>query len=227
VSEEKIVVTGNTVIDALQQMAGHSSGKSGVSMQEFQHLRILLVTSHRRESWGRQLTNICLALKDLVAMFPDVAILYPVHLNPNVQETVRSILGDVERTHLLPPLDYLGFLDLMKHAYMILSDSGGVTEEAPAMGKPLLLLRKVTERPEGCIAGVSRIVGTGRCTIVKEASRLLNNPKAYRRMATQRNPYGDGQAAGRIVEAMDNWFQKKTPLLRPEQQFDCLLERVA
>lgn len=220
VDEKKIVVTGNTVIDALQGMVDQSRMPLDFPVEDFSRHRMLLVTSHRRESWGKQLENICLALKDIVRRFPDVMIVYPVHLNPNVQNTVQSILKGIDRVFLVPPVDYLSFLHLMKHAYMILSDSGGVTEEAPALGKPLLLLRKVTERPEGCLAGVSQIVGTSRRAIVTCATRLLTDPVAYRKMTTPENPYGDGQAANRIVQAITRWFQKDRPLLTLAEQFN-------
>ena len=173
---------------------------------------ILVVTAHRRESFGSPLENVCLALGDLTAKFKDIEVIYPVHPNPRVVEVSRRLLGGRPRIHLLPPLDYLSFLRLVKEAHLILTDSGGVQEEAPAFGKPLLVLRQVTERPEGVRAGAARIVPPERAAIVREASRLLTHDEAYNRMATARNPYGDGKAAGRIVAALRAWDENQSSL---------------
>jgi len=181
--------------------------------------RLILVTSHRRESWGRDLANICLALKDLVAEFPDIQVVYPVHLNPHVQDTVTQLLSGVERVHLLPPLDYLSFLHLMRLAYLVMTDSGGVLEEAPTFQKPVLVIRAVTERPEAVQTGIARLVGTEREAIRAETANLLRNRVDYEFMARGGNPYGDGQAARRIVEAIRRWSRGQAPLLEPDNEF--------
>jgi UDP-N-acetylglucosamine 2-epimerase (non-hydrolysing) len=162
---------------------------------------LILVTAHRRENFGQPLEDVCEALKQLASR-GDVEIVYPVHLNPNVQEPVYRLLGSVPHITLLPPLDYLPLVHLMKHARLILTDSGGIQEEAPAFGIPALVLREVTERPEGVSAGVLKLVGTATSRIVEEANRLLDDPSAHAEMARASNPYGDGNAAGRIVEAL-------------------------
>jgi UDP-N-acetylglucosamine 2-epimerase (non-hydrolysing) len=160
-----------------------------------------LVTAHRRENFGKPLENICAALKELAAR-GDVEIVYPVHLNPNVQEPVHRLLDGVPHVTLLPPLDYLPLVHLMKRSTIVLTDSGGIQEEAPAFGVPVLVLREVTERPEGVEAGVLKLVGTDTRLIVREASRLLDDASAYAAMAKAVNPFGDGKAAGRIVRAL-------------------------
>jgi UDP-N-acetylglucosamine 2-epimerase len=159
------------------------------------------VTAHRRESFGAPLENICGALKDL-AERDDVEIVYPVHLNPNVQDTAQRLLGKVPHITLLPPLDYLPLVQLMKHAKLILTDSGGIQEEAPAFGIPVLVLRDKTERPEGVEAGTLKLVGTDRRRIVEQATELLNDESAYAKMAKAVNPFGDGHAAEKIVRAL-------------------------
>ncbi len=169
--------------------------------------RLILVTAHRRENFGQPLENICAALKDLAAR-GDVEIVYPVHLNPNVQEPVHRILENVLHVTLLPPLDYLPMVHLMKRSALVLTDSGGIQEEAPAFGVPVLVLREVTERPEGVEAGVLKLVGTASMTIVQEANRLLNDASAYAQMARAVNPFGYGQAAGCIVRALLDFSQK-------------------
>jgi UDP-N-acetylglucosamine 2-epimerase (non-hydrolysing) len=163
--------------------------------------KLILVTAHRRENFGQPLENICAALKELAAR-GDVEIIYPVHLNPNVQEPVYRLLGDVPHVTLLPPLDYLPLVHLMKRSTIVLTDSGGIQEEAPAFGVPVLVLRQVTERPEGVTAGVLKLVGTANRLIVQEANRLLDEPAAYAAMARASNPFGDGHAAERIVRAI-------------------------
>jgi UDP-N-acetylglucosamine 2-epimerase (non-hydrolysing) len=163
--------------------------------------KLVLVTAHRRENFGQPLDDICEALKQLAAR-GDVEIVYPVHLNPNVQKPVHRLLDNVPHITLLPPLDYLPLVHLMKRANLILTDSGGIQEEAPAFGVPALVLREVTERPEGVAAGVLKLVGTDTSRIVREANRLLDDPSAHAEMARASNPYGDGHAARRIVEAL-------------------------
>jgi UDP-N-acetylglucosamine 2-epimerase (non-hydrolysing) len=163
--------------------------------------RLILVTAHRRENFGQPIEDVCAALKALASR-GDVEIVYPVHLNPNVQEPVYRLLGDVAHITLLPPLDYLPLVQLMKHASLILTDSGGIQEEAPGFGIPALVLRNVTERPEGVEAGALKLVGTDTQVIVREATSLLDDPAVYAAMAKAVNPYGDGHASERIVEAL-------------------------
>jgi UDP-N-acetylglucosamine 2-epimerase (non-hydrolysing) len=220
VASEKIAVTGNTVVDSvkmlLEMKALDRPLPEGVPDDDS---RIILITSHRRESWGVELENICGAIAELVHSFPDCRVVYPVHMNPNVRTTVMSLLGNMDRVHLTEPLDYFGFLSLLRRCYFVLTDSGGVQEEAPTFGKPVLVLRKVTERPEASIMGLSRIVGTSRSAIVEEASELFSNRAAYRSMSEGGNPYGDGRAAERIVESLSRWFNGKKPLLEHWRQF--------
>ena len=166
--------------------------------------RLILVTAHRRENFGQPLENICAALKEL-AERGDVEIVYPVHLNPNVQGPVKRLLGNVQHVTLLPPLDYLPMVHLIKQSTLVLTDSGGIQEEAPTFGVPVLVLREVTERPEGVKAGVLKLVGTDSSLIVRAANRLLDNAGAYAKMAKAVNPFGDGQAAGRIVKSVLNF----------------------
>jgi UDP-N-acetylglucosamine 2-epimerase (non-hydrolysing) len=158
-----------------------------------------LVTGHRRENFGTGFEKICIALKQIAAVHADVEILYPVHLNPNVQEPVKRILGGLQNIHLIEPLDYLPFVYLMDRSVLIITDSGGVQEEAPSLGKPVLVMRNTTERPEAVAAGTVMLVGTNPERIVNEAFRLLTDTQEYDAMALAHNPYGDGMAAGRIV----------------------------
>lgn len=204
-------VTGNTVVDALLQTSGRIDTDPALAARLDAGLpaldpgkRLLLVTGHRRESFGRGFEQVCLALRTLAAR-GDVEIVYPVHLNPNVQEPVRRILGDVPSVHLAPPLDYLPFVRLMGRAALILTDSGGIQEEAPSLGKPVLVLRDTTERPEAVDAGTVSLVGTDANAIVREATRLLDDDAAYARMSRAHNPYGDGHAAARIAALVQAW----------------------
>jgi len=202
VDDALIKVTGNPVIDALQVVAEQAApAEIQALIQKAEDRRLILVTAHRRENFGQPIQDICAALKQL-AERGDVEIVYPVHLNPNVQEPVYRLLGDVPHITLLKPLDYLPLVQLMKHARLILTDSGGIQEEAPGFGIPALVLRDVTERPEGVEAGALKLVGTDTQTIVREANRLLDDPTAYAAMAKAVNPYGDGRAAQRIVESL-------------------------
>jgi UDP-N-acetylglucosamine 2-epimerase (non-hydrolysing) len=221
ISTARIVVTGNTVVDALRQLIAEPFEWRGTPLEsiQFEGRRLLVVTSHRRESWGEDLENTCLALRDLVQRFSDLLVVYPVHLNPNVRKTVMTILAGAERIHLTEPLDYLAFVNLMRRCHLILTDSGGVQEEAPTLGKPLLVLRKLTERPEAFQAGLSKVVGNSRDAIVREACRLLENDRAYRAMVSSDNPFGDGRAAERIIMALGRWASGRSPLLDPEEQF--------
>lgn len=211
VSPDRIHVTGNTAIDALHEIRrrlnGHGSHALEPSVADLldqiavSNKRLILVTSHRRENWGAGIDNICRALRILAAR-GDVHIIFPVHPNPKVHGPVHAALGNNSAITLLPPVDYLPFVELMSRAYLILSDSGGVQEEAPALGKPVLVMRDTTERPEGVEAGVSRLVGVDTQRIVSEAVRLLSDEAAYREMSHGRNPYGDGMASQRIVESI-------------------------
>jgi UDP-N-acetylglucosamine 2-epimerase (non-hydrolysing) len=187
--------------DAISAREGIASSFPSVAPRNDTKKRLILVTAHRRENFGAPLENICTALKEL-ARRGDVEIVYPVHLNPNVQEPVYRLLGDVPHITLLPPLDYLPLVHLMKRSTLVLTDSGGIQEEAPAFGVPVLVLREVTERPEGVEAGVLKLVGTADRLIIQEANRLLDDPAAYASMARASNPFGDGHAAERIVRAL-------------------------
>jgi UDP-N-acetylglucosamine 2-epimerase (non-hydrolysing) len=202
--DRRIEVTGNTVIDALKYAVGVLAGPSHQEelAGRFAFLnparRLVLVTGHRRESFGQGFESICLALREL-AQRADVEIVYPVHLNPNVQAPVRRVLSGLANVHLVEPLDYLPFVYLMNRSHIILTDSGGIQEEAPSLGKPVLVMRETTERPEAVAAGTVKLVGTDRETIVRTAGRLLDDAGEYRAMAQAHNPYGDGLASGRIV----------------------------
>ena len=205
---EKIVVTGNPVIDALKQIAAREPTDEvrqlldSLGINEEVNSRLVLVTAHRRENFGQPLKNICVALKMLAEAYDDLEIVYPVHLNPSVQNVVYPLLDQIPNITLMPPLDYLPMVHLMKHATLVLTDSGGLQEEAPALGVPVLVLREVTERPEGIAAGTVRLVGANTVKIIAEAKRLLDNPSEHAKMAQAVNPYGDGHAAERIVQAI-------------------------
>ncbi|WP_460830465.1 non-hydrolyzing UDP-N-acetylglucosamine 2-epimerase [Lysobacter humi (ex Lee et al. 2017)] len=203
-----IHVTGNTVIDALLEVVARIRADATLQAAleaRFPFLdparRLVLVTGHRRENFGDGFQQICLALRE-IASRPDVQVVYPVHLNPNVQGPVNSLLADVPGIHLIAPQDYLPFVHLMDRAELILTDSGGVQEEAPSLGKPVLVMRETTERPEAVEAGTVRLVGTDRARIVGETGRLLDDPAAYAEMSRAHNPYGDGRAARRIADAI-------------------------
>lgn len=220
VPRKAIVLTGNTVVDAIEMLLDLPAMGDGLPLDlPLNGDRVLLVTSHRRESWGADLESICHALLELTRNFPDVSVVYPVHMNPKVRNTVESLLGGRERIYLTAPVDYLTFARLMRRSYLVLTDSGGVQEEAPAFRKPVLVLRSVTERPEASLMGLSKIVGTSSMKIVREASRLLADPAAYEAMRVGENPYGDGHAAGRIVEAISRRFAGLSPLLERSQEF--------
>jgi len=200
ITEDIVKVTGNTVIDALQHVSKQAEPAEITELMKSKvgDKRLVLVTAHRRENFGKPMEDICNALLEL-AKRGDVEIVYPVHLNPNVQEPVNRMLKGRENITLLSPLDYLPLVHLMKHANLILTDSGGIQEEAPAFGVPTLVLREVTERPEGVEAGTVKLVGTETGRIVEEANRLLDNESEYQKMARAANPYGDGHAAEKIV----------------------------
>jgi UDP-N-acetylglucosamine 2-epimerase (non-hydrolysing) len=211
IPRDKIYVTGNTVIDALHsalQIKHEFRDKTlrGIFRAPNPGSGILLVTAHRRENFGAPIENICGALKRLAGKYPSVRIIYPVHMNPNIHEPVHRILGGVGGIHLIPPLDYLDFINLIKRARIVITDSGGLQEEAPSLGKPVLVLRKVTERPEGVKTGTVRLVGTEKERIVREVSALLDDRKRYLGMSCAVNPYGDGKAKERIAEIIRYYF---------------------
>ncbi len=201
---KKIFVTGNTVIDALHHTVREDFHFDEPLLQKIDYAkhRVVLVTTHRRENLGEPMRHVYKALKQLVDEFPDIEVVFPVHKNPKVREVVRQELGGVERVHLIDPLDYEPFANLMHRSYLILTDSGGVQEEAPALGKPVLVLRDTTERPEAVAAGTVKLIGTDRSRVYSEAKGLLTDAAEYSRMAESCNPYGDGRAARRIVQAI-------------------------
>jgi UDP-N-acetylglucosamine 2-epimerase (non-hydrolysing) len=199
----EVHLTGNTVIDALLLTVRPDYRFRTPALAAIDPARrVVLVTTHRRESFGAPLQSTCAALRDLVARFPDVQVVLPVHPNPEVKRTVESLLCDLPGVTLIDPVDYVEFVHLMARAHVILTDSGGIQEEAPSLGKPVLVLREVTERPEGVLAGTAVVVGTDRERIVERTSELLSSAEAYGRMANAVNPYGDGRASGRIVTAL-------------------------
>ena len=219
IAADRCFVTGNTVVDSLiwmrEQLAQQNvapaamAAKCGVpalfasQFLEKKGSPWILMTGHRRESFGEGFQNICRAVADLVEQYPDVGVLYPVHLNPNVQEPVKRLLGSHDRIALIPPVSYREFIWLMDRCRFVLSDSGGVQEEAPGLGKPVLVMRDTTERPEGVAAGTCRLVGTDPSTIVREAGILLNDSEQYAKRSALRNPYGDGTASRRIREIIE------------------------
>jgi UDP-N-acetylglucosamine 2-epimerase (non-hydrolysing) len=215
VDSETITVTGNTVIDALHWVLNRIEADDERSAKLVQWLnqalpfnwqsgRFVLITGHRRENFGDGFLQICEALRELASRFTDVQFVYPVHLNPNVQLPVRSILAGLANVHLIEPLDYEPFVFLLKHSYVVLTDSGGIQEEAPGLGKPVLVMRDVTERPEAVDAGTVELVGANRERIVAGVSRLLEDEAHYSKMSRSHNPYGDGNACDRILEVLRN-----------------------
>ena len=227
IDPRRVHVTGNTGVDALleavQRLPGDDSqarsdglfdglpplllGPHGGASPD--RRRLVLVTGHRRESFGKDLENMCRALLELVQKNPDIEIVYPVHLNPSVREPVHRLLGGLQRIHLLEPLGYGAFVWLMSRSYLVLTDSGGIQEEAPSLGKPILVMRKTTERPEGIEAGTALLVGVETDAIVTAAQRLLDDEQLYRRMAEAHNPYGDGHAADRVAEITLRWLGER------------------
>jgi UDP-N-acetylglucosamine 2-epimerase (non-hydrolysing) len=202
IGDLRIWVTGNTVIDALMQTIrpGFDFG-SELAQVDFNR-RIILLTTHRRENWGGRMEQIYLAMLDLLKAFEDIEIVFPVHKNPIVRDLAQSMLGESKRVHLIEPLEYEPFANLMNQSYLVLTDSGGMQEEAPSLGKPVLVLRDTTERPEAVKAGTVKLIGTNRERVFKEAHELLSNQLEYHKMARAVNPYGDGKAAGRIVKVI-------------------------
>lgn len=204
VRDEDIFVTGNTVIDALLATVkkDYSFNDPVLNGIDFLKKRVLLLTTHRRENLGGPMRDIYLALREILGMHQDVEIIFPVHKNPAVRAVVSEVMGGLGRVHLIEPMDYAPFVNLMRKCYMVLTDSGGMQEEAPSLGKPVLVLRNTTERPEAVEAGTVALVGTGREAVFKEANSLLSDAGHYRAMAGAVNPYGDGKASKRIVQAI-------------------------
>ena len=205
VLESVVYTTGNTVVDALLDVAKRDIQCPYPTRPD---RRLILVTAHRRENFGEPILSICNAIRDLHDSLPDLEFVYPVHPNPNIRGPVEATLTGMDRVHLIPPADYQDLVMLMKRSTLILTDSGGIQEEAPALGKPVLVLREETERPEAVQAGVARLVGTDRATIVRETKRLLTDEAEYARMAKGGSPYGDGQAARRIVDLCYNFLTR-------------------
>lgn len=201
IRKEQVVLTGNTVVDALKMIV--KAGKTDLmDIGITKDSKLIIVTAHRRENFGRPLEKICDALIAIVKRNQDVSVVYPVHLNPNVKNVVYKRLAGQERIYLIAPTEYHQLVHLLRKAYLVLTDSGGIQEEAPAFGKPVLVMRKETERPEGVEAGVAKLVGTDKGVIIKEVERLLYNSSAYRKMSKAISPYGDGKAARRIVSIL-------------------------
>lgn len=219
IDENKILVTGNTVIDALHIVKNRIDSDDKLNEKitkelseqlghkpDIENDKFILVTGHRRENFGQGFINICESLKEIAGKYEDTHIIYPVHLNPNVQEPVYKILKGKSNIHLIEPIEYLPFVYLMSRSYFVLTDSGGIQEEAPGLGKPVLVMRDTTERPEAVHAGTVRLVGTDKKKIVEESSKLIDDFEFYQKMSKAHNPYGDGKASERIVEAlMDNF----------------------
>jgi UDP-N-acetylglucosamine 2-epimerase (non-hydrolysing) len=213
VSEKNITVTGNTVIDALlwiiSQIESNPDRRSAIVdflsdrlPFNWRHTRFVLITGHRRENFGDGFLQICEGIKELAKQYPTVHFVYPLHFNPNVQQPVREVLGGLGNVHLTEPLEYEPFVFLLKHCYIVLTDSGGIQEEAPSLGKPVLVMRDLTERPEAIGAGTVRLVGANRERIVKNICDLLDNEESYRSMSRSHNPYGDGKACARIIDVL-------------------------
>ncbi|MDH4568431.1 UDP-N-acetylglucosamine 2-epimerase (non-hydrolyzing) [Pseudomonas sp. BN414] len=209
IDPKAVIVTGNTVIDALLDVIARLDRDPQLQAQAAKPLellnlnrKIVLVTGHRRESFGGGFERICQALMEVAQQHPEVDIVYPVHLNPNVREPVNRLLTGIPNIHLMEPLDYLPFVYLMSRSHIILTDSGGIQEEAPSLGKPVLVMRDTTERPEAVAAGTVKLVGTDTANIVRELNALLNDSNAYRAMSYAHNPYGDGEACKRILNAL-------------------------
>lgn len=204
VDAEKIYITGNTVIDALKTTVkdDYEFGNECLKNIDFENKRVIVVTAHRRENLGKPLEDICTAIAEIVDEYPDTEVVYPVHLNPAVREVAWGILGEKERVHLIDPLDVMELHNAIARSFMVMTDSGGIQEEAPALAKPVLVLRRETERPEAVTAGTVKIAGVDKDVIKKLAKELLDNPSEYAKMAQAANPYGDGEASRRTCEAI-------------------------
>ena len=215
IRSENVIVTGNSVIDALRYSIKKVYNFPDRRLNEFvkERRRIILLTMHRRENWGTPMTGACEAVKKLARQYPDDRFIFPVHLNPIVREVVYPILGSIKNVVLIEPLPYSDFVNLMARSYLILTDSGGVQEEGPSLGKPILVLRTITERPEAVKSGTVKLVGLDPSRITATARRLLDNATAYRQMANATNPYGDGYASRRTIQALQHFFgfSKKMP----------------
>lgn len=209
IQKKRVFLTGNTIVDAMKMITGSFGKKVNLDLKLSPRNRMILVTAHRRESFGAPLENICGALRAIVERNENVEIVYPVHLNPNVREPVCRMLSGIKQIHLIPPVEYHELSFLLKKSYLVLTDSGGIQEEAPVFAKPVLVMRLETERPEGVDAGVAKLVGTDTNTIIKEVELLLRNRRAYSRMSKAISPYGDGRAAKRIVNIIINSFRGK------------------
>jgi UDP-N-acetylglucosamine 2-epimerase (non-hydrolysing) len=211
-----IFVTGNTVVDALLETLGRNGHAlvRHLAPETVAGRRLVLVTAHRRESFDGPLAELCRGLRELVDAFPDLLVVYPLHLNPNVRRTVQPLLGDHERIRLIEPLPYDAFVEAMAASHLIVTDSGGIQEEAPSLGKPVLVFRQVTEREEGVAAHGAKLVGLSRAALVDEATQLLQNAEVYRAMTRPRHVYGDGQASRRVVQAILHYFGRGE---RPER----------
>ena len=214
VSKEKICITGNTVIDSLKlglEKISNNQSKLDELDSQFSFLnptkKIVLVTGHRRENFGEGVKEICKALQTLVEKRDDVQVVYPVHLNPMIKDPVNNLLGNIENIHLIKPLDYLPFIYLMKRSYLVLTDSGGIQEEAPALGKPVLVMRELTERLEALEAGTIKMVGTSSKYIVEAIDRLMDDESSYLEIANSKNPYGDGTASIKIINHLISYFK--------------------
>ncbi|MGN1182213.1 MAG: non-hydrolyzing UDP-N-acetylglucosamine 2-epimerase, partial [Faecalibacillus sp.] len=209
ISDSDIYITGNTVIDAMKHTVeeNYIFENDELNHIDFENKKVIMITAHRRENWGQGIENICEALNKIVEANEDVELVYLVHLNPVVKDVVTERLGGKDRVHLLPPLDTKETHNLMNKSFMVMTDSGGLQEEAPHLGKPVLVLRDVTERPEAVEAGTVKLVGTDVDIIVNEASKILNDENEYAKMSRAINPYGDGKASERIVNAILKYFE--------------------
>ncbi|WP_209010575.1 non-hydrolyzing UDP-N-acetylglucosamine 2-epimerase [Anaerovorax sp. IOR16] len=210
IEKEKIVVTGNTVIDALLQVANkpYEFEDETLKKLDFEGNRIITVTCHRRENLGENMVHIFKAIREIADEFDDVEVVYPVHMNPKVRETANMVFGKSEKVHLIEPLQYQPFVNLMAKSYLLITDSGGMQEEAPSLGKPVLVVRKETERPEAIEAGTVKLAGVSQDTIYALTKELLENKGAYDEMAQSTNPYGDGKACEHIIKALKIYFKK-------------------
>jgi UDP-N-acetylglucosamine 2-epimerase (non-hydrolysing) len=216
VNEDQVFVTGNTVIDALKATvkAQYVFADPMLAAINYNQSRVVLITTHRRENLGEPMRHVYQALRDIVDTFSDVEVVFPVHKNPKVREVVEAELGHLERIHLIDPMEYEPFANLLARSYLILTDSGGIQEEAPALGKPVLVLRDTTERPEAIASGTVKLIGTEKNQVFAETKLLLENRKAYELMAGACNPYGDGQASHRIVQTLLHRYGLST--VKPE-----------
>lgn len=225
VSEDIIFITGNTVIDALLDAVSLIETQPQLKanlQQQFAFLsparKLILITGHRRENFGEGFDAICHAISEIAMHFPEVDLLYPVHLNPNVQKPVNALLSGIPNVFLIKPVDYLSFVYLMQSAYLILTDSGGIQEEAPSLGIPVLVMREKTERPEAVIAGTVKLVGTNTEQIIHHVERLLTSVADYQKMSAAINPYGDGKASGRIVKVLKEWFSEDKKVSKKKEE---------